>query len=72
MQELNLMMCDIVKNIDTTTLSMASGKRFVASTVWSIRDIVEDYSELFPHKNPLALSELILKILNDGLFSEEI
>ena len=45
---------------------LASGKPFVASDVPGLREIVDEKRLLFPFQNDVALSQIILELLNDA------
>ena len=44
---------------------LASGKPFLASNVPGLREIVDEAKLLFPFQNNIALSQIILELLND-------
>lgn len=44
---------------------LASGKPFLASDVTGLREIVDEPRLLFPFQNDMALSQIILELLND-------
>ena len=44
---------------------LASGKPFIASDVPGLSEIVDEKELLFPFQNDVALSQIILELLND-------
>lgn len=51
---------------------MASGNPFVASDVEGLREVTDGYGVLFPHEDPKALADIILRLTTDEQYRESV
>lgn len=51
---------------------MASGNPFVASDVEGLREVTDGYGVLYPHEDPKALADIVLRLTTDEQYRESV